>query len=247
MPSLSQVRNALPPFRNKKETIKQWQGTDDIIYEIINTHKYYEKDYDRIANLFDTGDIYDTASGIWNFLKYNLTYNEESGEEQSVKSPAAILTPGENIDCKHYSLFAAGVLDAIKRQYNDPFTWSYRFASDKKGADEATHVFVVVKDQGKEIWIDPCLQMFDYHKKWSYSIDKEPMSLVKISGPAPQPIPVNVNSQVAWSSFLTCVYNNYFGLKDLLNKNESITAVQLKQYCLSNGFDYNALTIMLQS
>lgn len=247
MPSLQQVRNALPPFRNKKEKIKQWQGTDDIIYEIINTHKYYEKDYDRIANLFDTGDIYSTCDGIWQFLKYNLTYNEESGEEQSVKSPSAILHPGENIDCKHYSLFAAGILDAIKREYNDPFTWSFRFASDKKGANEATHVFVVVKDAGKEIWIDPCLSAFDYHKKWSYSIDKAPMSLVKISGNSPATVPVSVNSQVAWTSFLTCVTNNFFGLKDLLNQYNGVTSTQLQQYCLQNGFDYAQLRNMLNS
>lgn len=247
MPSLSQVRNALPPFRNKKETIKQWQGTDDIIYEIINTHKFYERDYNRIAYLFDTGNINNTCQGIWEFLKYNLNYNEESGEEQSVKSPAAILTPGENIDCKHYSLFAAGVLDAIKRQYGDTYTWSYRFASDKKGADEATHVFVVAKDLGREIWIDPCLNGFDVHKKWNYSIDKEPMSLVKISGETPVSVPVTVNSAVAWVSFLHCVQFNYFGLKDLLRQYNGITSTQMKDYCISNGFDYNQLVTFINS
>jgi len=247
MPSLQQVRNALPPFRNKKEVIQQWQGTDDIIYEIINTHKFYEADYDRIASLFDTGNIYDTSNEIWNFLKYNLTYNEESGEEQSVKSPSAILHPGENIDCKHYSLFAAGVLDAIKRKYDDPYTWSYRFASDKNGAKEATHVFVIVKDNGKEIWIDPCLSMFDLHKKWNYSIDKQPMSLVKISGDTPQTVPVTVNSNVAWVSFLTCVQFNYFGLKDLLKQYNGITSTQLRQYCVNNGFDYQQLITFLNA
>jgi hypothetical protein len=247
MPTLQQVRTALPPFRNKKELINQWQGTNDIIYEIMNTHKLYEADYDRIASLFDTGNVYDTSNEIWNFLKYNLTYNEESGEEQSVKSPSAILHPGENIDCKHYSLFAAGILDAIKRKYDDNYTWYYRFASDKKGAKEATHVFVVVNDAGKEIWIDPCLSMFDYHKNWSYYIDKQPMSLVKISGNSPQPVNVTVNKDVAWSSFLTCVSNNFFGLKDLMQSNQAITSTQLKQYCISNNFDYNTLLNMINS
>lgn len=248
MPNIQQVRDALPPFRNEKILIKQRQGTNDIIREIVKTHELYETDYDKIYPLFDTGNIRETAQTIWNFLKYNLVYNEESGEEQSVKSPSAILHPGENIDCKHYSLFAGGVLDAIKANYDEPWTWCYRFATDKKHTDEPTHVFVVVFDKGREIWIDPCLLTFDYHKNWNFYIDKQPMSLVRISGTTAQQLPpVQVNSEVAWVSFLIMVKENLFSAKDLLLENPGVTNGSMREYCLKKGFDFDQLLNFLNA
>lgn len=241
MPSLQQVRDQLPPFRNEKVLIKQKQGTDDIINEIVKTHTLYESDYDRIYNLFDTGNIYTTANGIYNFLKYNLTYNEETGNEQSVKSPTAILHQGEKIDCKHYSLFAGGVLDAIRREFDEPWDWCYRFATDKKGYTEPTHVFVVIFDGKREIWIDPCLAAFDYHKKWDFYTDRAPMSLVRISGPSPESPLITVDKNMAWTSFLLMVQQNMFGIKDLLINGSDVTFTLVKAYCDQNGFDFSQL------
>jgi hypothetical protein len=250
MPSIQAVRAALPPFRNEKVIITNRQGTGDIIREILKTHSLYETDYDRIAELFDTGDILSTANGIWDFLKYNLTYNEEGGEEQSVKSPAAILHQGENIDCKHYSLFAGGVLDAIKQKYNEPWDWCYRFATDKSGSKDPTHVFVVIKDGSREIWIDPCLYSFNWHKHWNFYIDKQPMSLVRISGTTTQAqtqISVKVNSDMAWISFLTMITHDLFSLKKLLGENPGVTTTDLRNYCIENNFDYDQLTNFINS
>lgn len=247
MASIQQVRDQLPPFRNEKVIIKQRQGTTDIINEIVKTHSLYETDYDRIYPLFDTGNIYTTCNNIWNFLKYNLTYNEESGAEQSVKSPSAILHQGENIDCKHYSLFAGGVLDAIRTNEGDSWTWCYRFATDRKGTYEPTHVFVVVFDKNREIWIDPCMESFNYHKKWEYYLDRAPMSLVRISGPTQPDQPITVNKDVAWTSFLTMINEDLFSIKTLLTQNPSVTQGALKNYCLQQGFDYNQLINFLNA
>jgi len=98
IPGIKEVRAALPPFRNEKVTIKERQGTHDIINEIVKTHEMYERDYDRIYQFFDRGDVYETCRTIWQFLKYNLTYNAESDGEQSVKSPSAILEPLEQMN-----------------------------------------------------------------------------------------------------------------------------------------------------
>lgn len=246
MPSITAVRNALPAFKNQKQIIQQHQGTRDIIREILRTHELYVRDYDRIYTLFDTGDIYKTCSLIWDFLKYNLTYSEEE-DEQSVRSPSAIVAPGQHIDCKHYSLFAGGVLDAICRAYNESWTWCYRFVTDKRGEDEPTHVFVVVFDQGREIWIDPCMYSFNYHRNWLLSIDKQPMSLVRISGIGAQETPVSVNKDAAWVSFLQAVLFDLFSLKDLIQQNPDVTQTALKDYCQQNGFDYNQLMTFVQA
>lgn len=245
------LRSNLPPFRNKVKIIVA--GNQDIAQiedEILRTHKDHETDYDKIFQFFDTGNIYDTCHEIWNFLKYSLTYNAEVEEQQSVKSPSAILQPGEHIDCKHYALFAGGILDAIKANDNASWDWCYRFVSDKS-RKEATHVFVVVFDKGREIMIDPVLTNFDQHKSWLYSIDLKPMSLVKISGvddtqPAPS-IPVTVDKAVAWVSFLFFVNQNLFSIRTLLTRNPDVVYGSLKDYCLKNGFDFNQLVNFIAS
>jgi hypothetical protein len=69
------------------------------------------------------------------------------------------------------------VLDALNRQgWN--IKWKYRFASDDLFSDIPGHVFVVINDNGNEIWVDPVLSEFNQdHAYFSY-IDK------KISVPA---------------------------------------------------------------
>lgn len=160
MVSKDTVLKALPPYRNDWKIVTYEQGTGDIISEILSTHKATEGDYDIIAPMFETGYIYNDCHNIWNFLKYRLNYTIESENEQTVKTPVAILQPGAKTDCKHYSLFAGGVLDAISAANGNCINWCYRFAGYSSNAIE--HVFVVV-DPGTEdeIWIDPVLQYFD--------------------------------------------------------------------------------------
>jgi hypothetical protein len=250
MVGIGTIRNALPPFRNEKVIITSRQGTGDIINEILKTHTLFEADYDRIYAYFDTGDIYSTSQTIWNFLKHNLRYNAESDGEQSVKSPSAILHPGEHIDCKHYALFTGGVLDAIKRNMGDNWDWCYRFVSYHKGEDFG-HVFVVVTDHGNDIWIDPVLTNFNQRKSYYKFIDKQPMSLVRISGigaePVTKPDSATVNKNFAWISFLNVVVNNTFSIRELLKTNPVLTAGALRNYCLQQGFDYDQLMRFLNA
>lgn len=249
MVSVNTLRQVLPPFRNKvKIIVPGTQSTDDIEKEILKAHKEYETDYDKIYTYFDTGDIYDTCRELWQFLKWNLPYNPETGDEQSSKSPSAILEPGQKVDCKHYSLFSGGVLDAIKANTGDAWEWSYRFASDKS-IKEATHVFVVVFDGKSEIHIDPVLTSFDQKKKWLYAVDETPMSIVRISGVNDAPTvskPVTVSKKAAWIAFCTEVNLNLFSLKTLLNKHPDIVYGRLQDYCISNGFDFDRLINVLK-
>ncbi len=249
MVSVATLRGVLPPFRNKvKIIVPGQQSTDDIEKEILKAHKEYETDYDKIYGYFDTGDIYTTSREIWQFLKWNLPYNAETGDEQSSKSPAAILEPGQKIDCKHYSLFAGGVLDAIKANMGDTWDWCYRFASDKS-IKEATHVFVVVFDGKKEICIDPVLTNFDQKKKWLYAVDETPMSIVRISGVNDAPTvsrPVTVGKKASWIAFCTEVNLNLFSLKTFLTKHPDIVYGRLQDYCIQNGFDFDRLVNVLK-
>lgn len=153
-----------------KTKVIENQSVSDIIKLIKHKHKKTVGDYDQFSGMFWRGDVYDTCESLWNFCKKNIRYYEESEDEQTISQPKIILEKGEG-DCKHYSLFIGGVLDSLKRK-GYPIEWKYRFASYNPFDPTPGHVFVVVDDEGKEIWIDPVLSSFDNHKPFSNAVDK---------------------------------------------------------------------------
>ena len=174
----------LTPYRNNVNLIKNDQVTRDIIQQIIEAHNKYKSDYDKIANYFWKGNVKDTCKYLFSFLKNNVMYSVEPESRQSVKSPAAILATGNYKtgynDCKHYSLFQAGVFDALNRQ-GKKIDWVYRFANYRLFNTTPHHVFVVVKINGVEYWCDPVLDSWNEKKPYINKIDKK-MSLYSISG-----------------------------------------------------------------
>lgn len=178
----------LSPYRGNIETATNRQGTRDIIREIENCHKEYAGEYDKIADQFKRGDAAETAATLWRFLKKNVRYSVEPADRQSVKSPAAILASGKyksGNDCKHYALFTGGVLDALRRKGKN-IDYVYRFVNYRLFETDPQHVFIVVKDKGREIWIDPVLDRFNEKKPYINGIDKKiksgKMPVYKISG-----------------------------------------------------------------
>ena len=165
----------LGPFQNRREMLTADQSTGDIIDAILEAHRRHAHDYSKISSFFNAGSRRATARKIFNFLKNNVRYVIEPGSKQTVKSPAAILATGYG-DCKHYSLFAGGVLQNL----GIPF--AYRFASYKIFDKQPQHVFVVVNPgTSNEIWIDPVVGDFDYKKPYTYATDRK-MALYSISG-----------------------------------------------------------------
>lgn len=165
----------LAPFQNKRQMLVADQSTGDIIEAITTAHKYHAAEYSRISSFFKAPTKRETARRIYNFMDKNIRYVIEPGTRQTVKSPAAILATGHG-DCKHYSLFAGGILQNL----GIPF--AYRFASYRAFDKNPQHVFVVVNPgTDKEIWIDPVVKEFDYKKPYTYAIDKN-MALYSISG-----------------------------------------------------------------
>lgn len=171
----SVLMGRLGPFRNAHTMLVADQSTGDIIDAITTAHKMHAPEYSRISSFFNAGSKKEVARKIYNFMDKNIKYVIEPGSRQTVKSPAAILATGHG-DCKHFSLFAGGILQNL----GIPF--AYRFASYKTFDKQPQHVFVVI-DPGtdKEIWIDPVVKEFDYHKPYTYAKDKK-MALYSISG-----------------------------------------------------------------
>lgn len=177
------VLSSLPGYKGNTQLIKRQQTVRHIIREILAAHKEFAPHYDHIAKQFDRATLKQTADAIFQFLKRNVKYDMEPEARQTIKSPAAILSHGHG-DCKHYASFAGGVLDALNRAGKN-INWKYRFASYSLFNAEPEHVFVVINDRGKEIWIDPTPGADKATPVWK--IDKKikagkTMALYKISG-----------------------------------------------------------------
>lgn len=154
MTNPAKLLDALPPFQFDRDIKVKKQTTDNIIVQVLNSHRQHEKDYDLIADYFEGGN---SPKKLFDFCKRWLIYSEEQGSDQTTRSPAGILTLAEysGVDCKHYANFIAGVLDALNRKGHN-VNWCYRFVSYKtKGKDkkESDHVYVV--DLDNDVWIDP--------------------------------------------------------------------------------------------
>lgn len=170
--------NKLSPYLGQKKVIVYNQNTSDIIKELIKSHKINEKEYNKIYRSFLDSNVLNIAKNLFNFCKKNIKYKIESGNSQSLRTPAAILINGSG-DCKQYSQFIGGILDAINRN-GKKINWCYRFAAYNYNKD-IQHVFIVIKINNIEYWIDPVLDYFNEKKLYNYKIDKK-MSLYQISG-----------------------------------------------------------------
>ena len=179
----SELLGKLPPYTKKTVTINRNQTVGDIVNEVLAAHKIFANDYDSIAAYFDHGSNLDIAKNLFYFLKQNVRYKVESEENQTTKSPAALLETAQG-DCKHYAGFIAGVLDALKRR-GRKIDWFYRFASYNLFDQLPGHVFVVLKENNREYWIDPVLKTFDEKLQPVYTLDRRPnkiFMLERISG-----------------------------------------------------------------
>jgi hypothetical protein len=116
----SVLMGRLAPFKNQNEMLTNDQSTRDIIEAILEAHKKYQQDYSKISSFFNAGSRRETARKIWIFLKNNVRYSIEPGSRQTVTSPAALISLAKG-DCKHYSLFAGGILQNLK------IPFAYRF------------------------------------------------------------------------------------------------------------------------
>jgi hypothetical protein len=186
MVSKNTLISKLEPFLGKKDVIVYNQDTTDIIDGILNNHQKYASEYDKIYRYFIEDDNTDqTAYNVWCFLKDNFSYVIEPEKMQILRSPAAILGSNKNgIDCKGYATFAAGVMSAWKRNTGKKYDVVYRFASYDAFDKTPQHVFVVIKEDGIEYWIDPVLDEYDQKKQPYFYKDKKinDMALIALSG-----------------------------------------------------------------
>lgn len=149
-----QLLRRLPPDQDSWILVHPQQAVKDIINEILDAHSEFAPYYDKIALCFDDDTIEDVCKKLYSFCKNEITYREESEDDQTTALPTGILTRGYG-DCKHYASFIGGVLDGLNRLTERKINWNYRFVSYELLNDSPHHVFIVVTDGGNEYWIDP--------------------------------------------------------------------------------------------
>lgn len=146
---------ALPPLKGDRDVIMPGeQSVKDIMREVGDAHREFAADYDRLPSFFVGNNL---LRCLFNFCQEKLPYVMESEHLQTTRSPTAILALADywGCDCKHYAGFIAGVIDACNRAGYTNYDWCYRFASYDPLNPQKEHVYIVVNEDGREIWIDP--------------------------------------------------------------------------------------------
>lgn len=161
----SDLLQRLPPDQGRWIMVNKSQKVPDIIREVCDAHSSFTGLYDRIGLMFDAPTIPAICDKIDKFLRDNIRYKEESDARQTTAVPQGILTRGFG-DCKHYASMAGGLLAAVSRATGKKIDWHYRFASYNIWRRTPYHVFVVVQDKGREIWIDPTPGSSDKWPVW---------------------------------------------------------------------------------
>lgn len=177
------ILGKLTPFSNQRRLLVNEQQVKDIVSAMLEAHKTYANEYDKISDNFYAGGAVQTAKKLFQFLKKNIKYTVDSEASQKIMSPSAIISIGRN-DCKNYALFIVGILDSLRRKGYFNNKVFYRFASYRLLDEIPHHTFaVVIDDQGNEIFVDPVLSSFNERKTYFHKIDKTPkMSLYSVSG-----------------------------------------------------------------
>ena len=188
MISKRMVLQKLEPFANFKKVLIEDQNTNDIIQGILDNHNNYEKEYDKISEMFIGDNEVETAKNVFKFLKDNVPYYVEPIEKQTLRSPSAIISIKEGADCKSYASFINGIMSSLNRKGIFKVPLAYRFASYRYDTREPQHVFSVLYPSTKnEVWVDPVLNKFDQRKEPVFIKDKKiKMALIAMSGTSSQ-------------------------------------------------------------
>ena len=93
-------------------TIKKRGKNKDIIDAIHGYMPYAIDQSKKRASLFKGKTKKETCKNIWNFLKDNITYIEDSVYFQDIKLPNRLIKERKG-DCKSYSMFTASILECL--------------------------------------------------------------------------------------------------------------------------------------
>jgi len=240
MISKRMVLQKLEPFTNFKKVLIEDQNTSDIIQGILDNHNNYEKEYDKISEMFIGDNEVETAKNVFKFLKDNVPYYVEPIEKQTLRSPSAIISIKEGADCKSYASFINGIMSSLNRKGIFKVPLAYRFASYRYDTREPQHVFSVLYPSTKnEVWVDPVLNKFDQRKEPVFIKDKKiKMALIAMSGTSNQGM-ASLQDMQNYRDKLVSLKNKYLNSGVITpgsqEENQYIMAIDKVTKCIQNA------------
>lgn len=154
---------------NVVQEINKNAGTLDIMKEVVSASHYSHwqvRDFAR--HLRNSESRKETAYNVWKFIRNNIPYRLDPQGYQFVNTPANAWHNRKDrtkfCDCKSYAVLAWSLF----KHLGIP---AYRRFVSYDQPDIYTHVFVVVVLDGKTIAVDPCLDYFNYEKKYKFKKD----------------------------------------------------------------------------
>jgi hypothetical protein len=158
-----------PEFRNK--LIKKDQTTTDIAKLMLSCEFKSRADVKKIIHFFYNKNLTvpEICFRVWKYLRENIKYIKEPSDKQTAKTINRIIYDGFG-DCKHYSIFAVGILKCLGIPVR------FRLVSFERYKKSPSHAYAVAKIKGKEIIIDACIDQFNKESSYSYKFDVSPIN-----------------------------------------------------------------------
>ncbi len=165
----------------KEKTIKKYQGTNDIIKDLVYCFRAYQYQARPIAKHYGTGNLKTDAKVIYDYIKKNIRYKAEPEGDQTTRSFSRIQHDGWG-DCKHTALTVGSI------GWNEGYNVIFRVVryKDSRGG-YLHHVYTLLQDTntGETVIVDP-LQDFNYEKEFDKKIGdfkaKNNMTLTRLTG-----------------------------------------------------------------
>jgi hypothetical protein len=150
--------------------------TGDIVTTLNSCFRQSVKDTKKFSQNFITGDIYESANKLWNFVKKNIKYLKDPDGKQIIQLPGALLhrrkTGG---DCKSMSLFISSILYNLGAE-----NVRLRYVSYNNNPTP-THVYTVFDYNGRTVAVDSVIDKFDHEKNYTFKTNYK-MDVFTLSG-----------------------------------------------------------------
>lgn len=142
---------------NQNIVVNKRGQNSDIIKAIHDYLPYGVEQMKSKYTLFVGKNEKETCRNIWNFLKKNIKYMEDSSRFQDIKLPSRLLKMKIG-DCKSFSMFTASVLTNANIPYKFVYT---SYTNDKT----PSHVYI---QTNTGIIVDAVYNKFNAEKPFTY-------------------------------------------------------------------------------
>ena len=153
--SAIEANRLIGPAYNSRELIYPEGDTQDIVRVVVDVEKSHRHELKAFSRIF-----LPTKAGLkalWEFVKYNIEYQEDPDPYQYVQTPAHLWATRKG-DCKSFTVFICAVL------HNLGIPYQIKFVSYHKRNKNVTHVYPVAVLEGEEIILDAVWHSFNQEK-----------------------------------------------------------------------------------